>query len=226
MRVLALDASTEVLALALSWEGGLISHCSRTGLSHAEHLVPAMEGMLADAGLKPADIQLVSCAAGPGSFTGLRIALSAAKGFCLASGAALVLPPTLDYLALACPWPRTVVPMIDARKGRAYAAIYRSGRRSGDWLDLTPQDLAARLDAEEELVFTGPGADLMADLAAERPGWALDPLRALPRPECLVDLGLRLLREAGPAGPGAGPLYVREEEADIGITRRAGSEAP
>jgi tRNA threonylcarbamoyladenosine biosynthesis protein TsaB len=216
---LALDASTAVLSCALAWEGGWASRSSSTGLTHAERLIPLVDGLLAEAGIGPSALDLVICACGPGSFTGLRIALSAAKGICAGSGAELVLAPTLDYLAMACGSAPTVVPMIDARKGRVYAAIYRSQKRDGPWLDLSVPDLTGMLSAEDEIVFTGPDAELMSETVAERAGWGIDPCYRHPRPECLLELGLRLRARDGAASLGAGPLYVRNDEADIGITR-------
>jgi tRNA threonylcarbamoyladenosine biosynthesis protein TsaB len=219
MIALALDASTGVLSCALSWEGGWAQASSSSGLTHAERIIPMAEALLSSSGVSPGDLDIVICASGPGSFTGLRIALSTAKGICAGSGAALVLAPTLEYMASGCSSAGLVIPVIDAKKGRAYAALYRAGKREGEILDLSSTDLAGRLYAEENVVFTGPDADLMEEAAAERPSWSVDPWHGRPRPEALVALGLRLYAERGPDGPGAGPLYVRNEEADIGITR-------
>jgi tRNA threonylcarbamoyladenosine biosynthesis protein TsaB len=218
MKILAMDASTSVLSCALVWDEGSASRSAEPGPTYAERLMPMIEALFHETGMKPGDIGLIACGAGPGSFTGLRIALSTAKGIQAGTGAPIVLVPTLDFLAHGFQGSGVLVPVIDARKGRLYAAIYRSGRREGPWLDLSAQDLAARLMIEEEATFTGPDAELMAQIVLERPGWGIDPDHARPRPESLAKIGLRLYHEEGGAPPAAAPLYVRNEDADIGIT--------
>lgn len=220
MNVLAFDASTEVLAVSVSTPTASFSCVSGSGMKHAERLVPLIEAALAECGISAGELGLVACAKGPGSFTGLRIALATAKGLCAGSGAALVCVPTLDYLAEPfLDGSEIVVPLIDARKGRLYAGIYSGGRLSGEYLDLSLDSLLTRLENADRLVFTGPDAGLAAETALERPGWRIDPFHASPRPESLASLALRLLESRGADGPGASPLYIRENEEDLGITR-------
>jgi len=218
VNALAMDASTSIVSCSLSWEGGWSQSSSRSAVGHAERLMPMIDALLSGAGVAPSSLGLVVCASGPGSFTGLRIALSTAKGICAATGAALVLVPTLDYLASGHPSRSAVMPVIDGKKGRIYAALYRAGVMDGPVLDLPAQEIASRLPAEEEISFTGPDADLMADFAAERPAWSIDPWHSRPRPEALLALGVARYRSGETAGPGEGPFYVRNDEEDIGIT--------
>jgi tRNA threonylcarbamoyladenosine biosynthesis protein TsaB len=84
------------------------------------------------AGLKLRDLTAIAVALGPGSFTGLRIGLSYAKGLAMALGLRLVGVPTLDAMALCAVGSRfvrsgvTICPVLDARKGEVYAALYRA----------------------------------------------------------------------------------------------------
>jgi tRNA threonylcarbamoyladenosine biosynthesis protein TsaB len=220
VNVLAFDASTEILAVSVSTPTAAFSCQSDSGIKHAERLVPLIEAALSECGISARELGLVVCAKGPGSFTGLRIAMATAKGLCAGSGAAFVSVPTLDYLAAPLlESPEIVVPLIDARKGRVYSGIYSGGRLSGGYLDLALDSLLPRIENADRLVFTGPDADLAAEIALERPGWRIDPLHRNPRPECLARLGVGLLESRGADGPGSSPLYIRENEEDLGITR-------
>jgi tRNA threonylcarbamoyladenosine biosynthesis protein TsaB len=131
--------------------------------------------VLRGAGLTPGDLGAIACGAGPGSFTGLRVGLSIAKGLALATGAPLILVGSLEALALdildAAPGARAV-PCIDAGKGEVYAAVHGAGDSEGDgggtpweapWR-LTPGALAARLDGAGRYVVAGNGADRYATI--------------------------------------------------------------
>jgi tRNA threonylcarbamoyladenosine biosynthesis protein TsaB len=220
VNVLAFDASTEILALSVMTDSASYSCVCDSGIKHAERLVPLIEAALGECGLSAGRLDLVVCAKGPGSFTGLRIAMATAKGLCAGSSAAMVSVPTLDYLAAPLAHSSgIVVPIIDARKGRVYAGLYYGGKLRGEYLDLSLAALLLRLENADDLVFTGPDADLAAEIALERPGWRIDELSRSPRPECLARIGKALFEERGPDGPGSSPLYIRESEEDLGITR-------
>ncbi len=155
MNHLAIDTATEILSVALRVEG---SHTRSyheirdEGLHHARMLLPMVDRLLGQAGLCPGEIDLVSCMRGPGSFTGLRIGMATAKGIASAvagmrdlSALPLVSVPTLDVMAAATDSSATLVmPLIDGRKGRYYAAVYSAGTRLTEDLDLEPRRLLTR----------------------------------------------------------------------------------
>lgn len=131
MNVLALDSSTDLLSVALVTPAGKAEASLDLGLKHAERIVDLVDFCLSRASLKPSDLDLVACARGPGSFTGLRIGMATAKGMALALGKPWISVPTLDCLA----WGReafqgAVAPVLDGRRGRVYTAIYERGRAS------------------------------------------------------------------------------------------------
>jgi tRNA threonylcarbamoyladenosine biosynthesis protein TsaB len=125
--------------------------------------------MMKTAGLKPEDLEGVVCMKGPGSFTGLRIGFSAAKGLAFSLGIPLASVPTLDCMARPfSSWPGLVLPLMDAKKSRYFTALYRGGRRLSDYMDAeiplisekTFQALSSVPAAERRVLLTGPEADL------------------------------------------------------------------
>ena len=97
---------------------------------HAEKLIPFCDEALLQASLKYSDLHAVSVSSGPGSYTGLRIGVSAAKGFCYTLNIPLIAVPSLDALAQAMSTSNDnaelLIPMIDARRMEVYAAVYNN----------------------------------------------------------------------------------------------------
>lgn len=152
------------------------------GLMHGRNLVPALGEALAEAGLTPADLDLIAVNRGPGSHTGLRIGLVAAKAMAWSLGKPLAGIDAVDALTAqvppaereaAPPGGRAVVPAIDARLGRIYGGV-----RVGDkWL-LPParHDAATLLAAAPAgAVIIGSGTNALADLLTARPDLACAP---------------------------------------------------
>lgn len=127
MRVLSLDTSTPVGSVAVLVDDAVVCELSvRVRESHGETLLPWIAQALAAASWTAADLDLVAYCRGPGSFTGVRIGLSVAKGLALATGVPLVGVSSLRALAYAAELCRELVcPVIDARKHELYAAALR-----------------------------------------------------------------------------------------------------
>lgn len=213
MTILAIDTSTPILKIGAYKQRLIQATIVQPPLTHAEHIIPAIEETLRKASLAPADIELIAAAQGPGSFTGLRIGIATAKGLSLALGIPIVLVPTLDIYGFA--WREMggiVVPVIDARKHRIYCARYSHGQNMGEWMDIEPGQLLPKIDTEEEVHFIGPDADLFESICLERPGWMIHAPDAETEVAALAELGLRIFKEKGPADDAAGPMYLREPE--------------
>ncbi len=141
--LLALDTSTQLAGSALYNDSrGLVSEYNwHSANRHTVELMPQVAAMLSQAGVRPADLRAVAVALGPGSFTGLRVALAAAKGIALAVGCRLIGVPTLD--AVAYPHqnaPTPVVALIQAGRGRVCWALYAHG--PAGWAAQTPYQLS------------------------------------------------------------------------------------
>lgn len=214
MNILVFDTAAEKLEVAVSAaaENRFVFR-SVSGFRHSGTLLPAISSVLDEAKLAMNSIALIACTQGPGSFTGLRIGMATAKGLSMALGIPWVAVPTLDCLA----WPFNgvsgpVVPVMDARKNRLYAAMYFHSHRQGDYLDISFQDLVEKLDSYPDILFTGPDAELFRELAGERPGFVIDEGSTEARMRGLVILGLDKLNTKGPEPDTSGPLYLRDPE--------------
>ena len=218
MKTLAIDTATEVLALAADDGTARVSLALRRGLQHSPALLPLADRLLAELGFGAGELELVVCSVGPGSFTGIRIGLATAKGIAFATGCPLVGVSTLDALAL--PWAcfaGDVWSVIDARKGRWYAAGYRGGRRVTDYLDLAPDDLHARIVA-------GPGPVLLAGPDAPRFAESVPGASAtdLFDPAAVLVAGTARFASEGADPQSLKPIYLRQSEAEIEAGRRDG----
>ena len=127
MIYLGLDCSSPYLALALYQNGVLARSCEEVGRDHAGRITGALDALFAQAGLTPHDLAGVTVGVGPGSYTGLRVGVAAAKGIARSLG--LPLRGESSLLALAATalgegTPRGIV-ALDARRGGVYAGIFR-----------------------------------------------------------------------------------------------------
>jgi len=127
MKILALDSSGLVASVAIIEEDNLIAeytiHHKKT---HSQTLLPMLDEVAKMTELDTASIDAIAVAAGPGSFTGLRIGSATAKGLAYAWGKPIVEVPTVEALAYnACYCDRIICPIMDARRNQVYTGIYR-----------------------------------------------------------------------------------------------------
>jgi len=129
MITLGMDCATDTVGLALlNGETILAEIDIGSGKNHAEVLLPALEDLLERTGISMADIDLLACTCGPGSFTGVRTGASTAKGIAMALGKPIVGVSTLEALAMnALPRRGIVCTLLDARRGQIYAGSYGTG---------------------------------------------------------------------------------------------------
>ena len=226
MNVLAIESSTDILSVAVSSARGRAEAAVDAGLRHAESLMGLVDFCMSRVGLAPRELELVACARGPGSFTGLRIGMATAKGMSAGLGIPWKSVPTLDCLAWGheC-FPGAVAPLIDGRKGRVYSAVYLRGERRGGWLDVPLAELAALLDTYPEAIVTGPDAELFSPFAEERPGFRVDVRARAPAARALAALAEEAFLREGPSPDDEGPLYLRPSEAEEAEAARAAGPA-
>ncbi|MBC7086937.1 MAG: tRNA (adenosine(37)-N6)-threonylcarbamoyltransferase complex dimerization subunit type 1 TsaB [Tissierellales bacterium] len=126
MKILGMDTSTLMTTVAITEDKKLLGEYSLSvDMSHSEMLVPMIKNVLDSLKIKIEDIDLYAISIGPGSFTGLRIALATAKGFALAQKKPVIGVSTLEVLAYNVCSKSYIVPMLDARKDRVFSGIYK-----------------------------------------------------------------------------------------------------
>lgn len=215
MNILAFDTSTDILTVELTTGAGRFYDVRDCGLRHSELLMKTVDGLIEAAEIRPAELDLIACGRGPGSFTGLRIGMAAAKGLSAGLGKPFVTVPTLDLFVYGFEWfPGTVVSVVDAKKRRFYAAFYERGvKRTAD-LDIPAEEIVRRLADTESVLYTGPHADAVHRLESGREGRFLYPLHRRGNPGGLTALSERIFLNEGPSETDASPVYIRQSEAE------------
>jgi tRNA threonylcarbamoyladenosine biosynthesis protein TsaB len=175
MLVLGIDTATRIASVGLVRDGEPLDEESCVAKSnHTETLLPLIARLLARSEVSLSEVGGIGVSIGPGSFTGLRIALSAVKGFAYALGQQVVAVPTLEALAhTVSDWPENICPLLDARKGEVYAALFRR-ERHGSLERLTPDQVCTPHTLLDRLttpcLFLGDALERYGDLIVERCG--------------------------------------------------------
>ena len=174
MRILALETSAKAVSAAISEDGRILaSGYQDTGLTHSRTLMPIVEHLLRSTGLTVQDMDAIAAAAGPGSFTGIRIGVAAAKGLAFAADKPAAGVSTLAAMAqnVACAGGLVVCAM-DARRSQIYNALFSA--EDGALTRLTPDRAIALTDLTEELradprpkTVLGDGGALCAEFLRE-----------------------------------------------------------
>jgi tRNA threonylcarbamoyladenosine biosynthesis protein TsaB len=222
--VLGIDTATRIASVGLVFEGRVLAEeTSLAASNHAETLLPSILRVLELAQRSLAEVQGLGVSIGPGSFTGLRIALGTVKGFAYALKQKVVSVATLEALArTVTDWEGNICPVLDARKGEVYTALFyrnRDGqlkRLSAD-LVVSPREFFFQL--EEPCSFLGDGLERYGDLLQERcgPKARLLPFASHhPRGGVIASMGWeRLRRREADDLSALVPRYVRRPDAEF-----------
>jgi tRNA threonylcarbamoyladenosine biosynthesis protein TsaB len=231
--ILAIETATPHGSVALvSGDVVLEEAALPRGRQASETILSAVDELLRKKGSGPRGVRHVAVSSGPGSFTGLRVGMASAKGFCFGWRIPIVPVPTLHALASRFrPAARTVCPVLDARKKEVYAALFRweegRCRRLSPDMAISPDELPGMLP-DGTVFFCGDGAATFAPLFRERLGGrAAFP----PAGEGMPSAGAVGLLAAGMVLAGsvvdarqAVPAYARPPEAEL--KRREGTGSP
>lgn len=164
MIIYACDASARTASAALCEDGRLLSEFTvNGGNTHTENLVPMTSAMFRSLGLTAADVDLFACSAGPGSFTGVRIAVATVKGLAFGTGKPCIGVSTLEALALnlADGSGGLICPVMDARRGQFYTAFFRE--EDGALRRLTPDGVMSCGSLAEACAAYGEKVRLCGD---------------------------------------------------------------
>ena len=152
IRGLAIETSGRLGSVALAADGALLCQAQFPhGLQHASEILPRIDALCRDQNWSPADFHELYVSAGPGSFTGLRIAVTLAKTLALATGVRLVAVPSVDVLAANAPAEsQNLIIVLDAKRDQIFTA--RFARTAGRWRTVEP----ARLDTLANMLARSP----------------------------------------------------------------------
>lgn len=155
MKILALDSSNQALSVALVEDGRLLAETLLAiKKNHSISLMPTVDFLVAQVGWTPKDLERIVVAQGPGSYTGLRVAVATAKTLAYTLQIDLVGVSSLQSLVPAGLSGR-VVPLIDARRNSVYAGVYENGRVTQADQYWVFEELLASLSGQENLTFIG-----------------------------------------------------------------------
>ena len=222
MLILGFETSTGVCSVALAdSERILAEYTLESGVFHSERLLPMAERILSDAQVGLSELDGVAVSSGPGSFTGLRIGMSTAKGLCMALKLPLLAVPTLQGLAWSALSDGMVVSaMLDARRGEVYAGAYRM---DGGVPVVLIEDQAGPVQTilaqlPRPVLFTGDGACVYRAQILEHLGQDAcfcPSERNRPSAGAVAVLGLDRLVRGDVADPAViEPTYVRRSQAE------------
>jgi tRNA threonylcarbamoyladenosine biosynthesis protein TsaB len=237
IRILALETATRHGSVALL-AGERVEE--REVDLRGEGVVAAVESLLSDVGVRPDELAAVAVSCGPGSFTGVRIGVSAAQGLAVGLGIPVVPVGTLEALAAAAgehaeAVPGTLLlPSVDARRGEVYAALYRVGGPVRDpqlvWgpepvsCAVLVEKLAGLMPTDQAVqkgILCGDGAVLLTPLFPELSGWLAPRSLGSPRAAAVARVASRRLAEGGAVHPEElEPVYLRKSDAEIARRRR------
>lgn len=174
MQILGIESSARAAGAAVLRDGTVLSEAYlNAGLTHSQTLLTLVDHCLRQADLRLSDLDAFAVAKGPGSFTGIRIGVSAVKGFCFPASKPVYGVSTLEAMAYGAAVPGYLVcPVMDARCGQVYTAGFLAAaeglRRVFDDAPMKLEELLALLQTQEKTpLLVGDGADLTAAFLQE-----------------------------------------------------------
>ena len=167
--ILLIETSTALCSVALAQDGAITSYReSSAPKAHASLTAVFIQEMLAERGLTLADCDAICVSKGPGSYTGLRVGVSTAKGLCFGSGKPLLAVGTLDTLVAQVETQedfRYIIPMIDARRMEVYTAVFENGVQITETSPMIIDETSfAEYLEQGPCLFIGDGAGKCADV--------------------------------------------------------------
>jgi len=212
MRLVAIDTAFEACSVAVAaGDGAPVLRTEIVDRAHAERLMPMIKDAMGAAGLAFADLDRIAVTVGPGSFTGLRIGIAAARGLALVTGAEAV---GIGTLAVHAEEARgelgagPILAVLAAGRGEVYGQSFAADGRAEGRAEVGPPETFVHLIGANTLI-AGSGADALASVLGKEAEARTVHRRATPDPAAL----LRLARAAPPPTAPPRPLYLRPPDA-------------
>jgi tRNA threonylcarbamoyladenosine biosynthesis protein TsaB len=226
MNLLAIDTAASILSVALANEKEIFSAETEAVTRHSELVMELIDGLVKKAGITPKDLNGILCMGGPGSFTGLRIGYSIAKGLALSLSIPFAPVPTLECIANNEQFAHGLtLAVIEARKNASFYAFFKDGKRLTEDKDSNFLQIANEIELYKneykQITLTGPGSKLFYEslnentknnlsLVFEKNGYAKE-LIAIAKSKNLFNNNCTAYLYSGPE-------YIRKTDAEIALS--------
>ncbi len=219
MNILALDCAVTRISLAVKTESKFLSATYDIGMRQSEILVPSIDDLLKKAELSPSELNATALTIGPGSFTGLRLGISALKAIELAYGAPVYGISSLEAYAYAYKdFELPLISCIDANKDKFYCRIIKGNQLILEDGDYELEKIESHLTDFDSILICGPDCKKLADqLKANLPEkkYLLPAVPAMTA-EALISITENMIESGKPALQDYdGPVYLRASEAEL-----------
>ena len=225
MNILVLDCAVSKISIAVKFDDKMIAQTYDIGMRQSEILVPAIDDILQKAGITAEDLDFSAITIGPGSFTGLRLGISALKAIELAYNVPIYGVSSLQVYSYAAKnLGLPVLCCIDANKDRFYACIYdENGNEILPDGDYETSELIDKIDFDK-LLITGPDAKKFYDiLSNSNVHTHLKPYLLKNYDNyaaCLIEIAEKMYKNnESPLQDYDGPVYLRASEAELKLTK-------
>ena len=222
MKILSIDTTTKFLCLGIYNDTKIYEFNLEVGTKMSALLAVVIKRAVQAAGLAVCDFDYFACGLGPGSFTGIRVGLSAIKGFSLAEGKPIVGVSSLDILAMNAleQGSKIIAPVIDAKRNLIYTCFYTniSGKlkRKTPYMLLSKEELISKL--KPEVVVLGDALNLYKDdiLRNNQGTIILDKDQWYPKAHNIIKLALERIKDKKLEDPfKVNPIYIYPKECQI-----------
>ena len=217
MNLLAVDSAASILSIAVSRGNEIFYEEADAAMKQSEIVMDIIDSQMKKAGLKPDELNGIVCMGGPGSFTGLRIGYSIAKGLALSLSIPIMPVPTLECISFMND--ELLLAVIEARKNAWFYAFFKNKERITEDHDGGYMQIADEISRyQEKIILTGYGADILFNLLPhnimdeiilkfERKGYAKELI--------YIAKERNLLDNDNTAYLYSGPEYVRKTDAEL-----------
>lgn len=223
MKILAVDTSTKYATVAITEENNIVAETIMQFMAqHSEKLLPEIVHILENFNIPVESIDYYAVTVGPGSFTGLRVAVSTIKGLSFITGKKVAPVSTLEVIARAFPYTfYKICPMLDARKKEVFAALFEW--KNGNFFRLK-QDTVLKVEnlvewIDRETLFIGSGAELYREKIIslfDKKAYFADPIYSIPRAAIVAQIAYEKIKKGEITdAQDLIPVYLRKSEAEI-----------
>jgi tRNA threonylcarbamoyladenosine biosynthesis protein TsaB len=226
--ILAIETAASILSAAIANEDEVFFTQTEAGTRHSELVMELLDNLMQEAAIKPKDLKGVVCMGGPGSFTGLRIGYSIAKGLALSLSIPFAPVPTLECIAYGEQFNSCLtLAVIEARKNAYFYAFFKDGQRITEDKDSNlsqiTDEITAYLENEhKQIILTGPGSKLLYESLPQKAKDAITPVfenKGYAKELLAMAKSRNLFSLDCTAHLYSGPEYIRKTDAEIALSR-------